>query len=160
MLSPEALLDIHRNAHQNLGQLLAHAAQLSSEELNRAVEGFGYPTVRLQFHHEIGAERYWVGVILGKMEVDDDSELFTGIPELENLRQSVSDQTQSYLKQVSSAELNQPRSMTTWGNQERQLVPSSVILRTITHLYHHQGQILAMCRLLGKPGRGFDYPLT
>jgi uncharacterized damage-inducible protein DinB len=33
-----------------------------------------------------------------------------------------------------------------------------VLLRTITHLYHHIGQVSAMCRLLGKPIPGSDFP--
>jgi len=31
-------------------------------------------------------------------------------------------------------------------------------MRTLTHFFHHQGQIAAMCRLLGKPVSGLDYP--
>ena len=34
-----------------------------------------------------------------------------------------------------------------------------VFMRTVTHLYHHQGQIVAMCRLVGKPCTGLDYPI-
>jgi uncharacterized damage-inducible protein DinB len=33
-------------------------------------------------------------------------------------------------------------------------------MRTITHIYHHQGQVAAMFRLLGSPSPGFNYPIT
>jgi uncharacterized damage-inducible protein DinB len=33
-------------------------------------------------------------------------------------------------------------------------------MRTMTHIYHHQGQVTAMCRLLGRPVNGLDYPIT
>jgi hypothetical protein len=49
--------------------------------------------------------------------------------------------------------------MTTWGNKERVLTPALVILRIVTHLYQHQGPVVAMCRLLGKPCPGLDFPL-
>jgi hypothetical protein len=52
-----SLLDIHERAHRNLKGLLAHCRRLSLEELNRTLDGFGYSTVRLQLHHEIGAEK-------------------------------------------------------------------------------------------------------
>ncbi|MBK9305322.1 MAG: hypothetical protein IPM94_16040 [bacterium] len=29
----------------------------------------------------------------------------------------------------------------------------------LTHVFHHQGQLTAMCRLLGRPSEGLDYPL-
>ena len=33
--------------------------------LDQELEGFGYPSIRLQLHHVIGAEQYWVGVLRG-----------------------------------------------------------------------------------------------
>ena len=57
-------------------------------------------------------------------------------------------------------ELDTARPMITWGNKEKVLRPVHVIERTQMHIYHHQGQILAMCRAFGKPGGGVDYPIT
>jgi hypothetical protein len=34
-----------------------------------------------------------------------------------------------------------------------------VILRTQTHLYRHQGQVVAMSRLMGRQKGGLDFPL-
>ena len=62
----------------------------------------GYPPVRLQLHHVIGGEEYWIGV------------------------------------------LDTVRRMMTWGNKERLLLPAHVFMRPLTHIYHHQGQIVAM----------------
>lgn len=49
--------------------------------------------------------------------------------------------------------------MMTWGNREKTLAPQHVVLRVLTHVFHHQGQLAAMCRLLGRPCEGLDYPL-
>jgi uncharacterized damage-inducible protein DinB len=39
-------------------------------------------------------------------------------------------------------------------------VPALIFVRTTVHIYQHQGQVLAMCRLLGRPGPGnLDFPL-
>ncbi|XOV75413.1 MAG: DinB family protein [Phycisphaerales bacterium] len=56
---------------------------------------------------------------------------------------------------------SQRRDFVVWGGAQRPLVPAQVILRTQTHIYHHMGQVTAMCRLLGHPTPpGMDFPLT
>jgi uncharacterized damage-inducible protein DinB len=160
MYNNESLIEFHKRAHQNLISLLTHCGQFSPDELNRELDGFGYPTIRLQLHHEIAAEKYWLGVLQGRMDVDDDDPDYPTIESLEKYRQIVFSATGQYLRTASEKELNTPRPMITWGNKEKVLIPAQVIIRTQTHYYHHQGQIAAMCRLLGKPiGPGMDYPI-
>jgi uncharacterized damage-inducible protein DinB len=160
MHNAEALLDLHERAHRNLTALLAHCRGLKAEELNREWTGFGYPSVRLQLHHGIGAEKYWIGVLEGRIDADDDSPDYPTVESLEAFREQVFAATEACLRASSVEELNNARPMRTWGNRERVLVPAHVVLRTVTHLYHHQGQIVAMCRLLGKPCPGLDYPIA
>ena len=51
--------------------------------------------------------------------------------------------------------------MITDPGQTRLLRPADVVMRVVTHLFSHQGQILAMCRSLGRPNatHDVDYPL-
>jgi len=158
MHTAAALLDIHARTHSNLTDLLVHCRGLDAEALNREIPGFGYPTVRLQLHHGLGGETYWIGVLEGRIDVDDDDPEYPTIASLEALREKVFAVTESYLTDATSDELNTPRSMKTWGGTDKVLVPAHVIMRTVTHLYHHQGQVTAMCRLLGHPVGGLDYP--
>ncbi len=160
MHTPEALLDLQERAHRNLAALLDHCRELDAEQLNRELPGFGYPTVRLQLHHAIGAQEYWLGVLRGVVEVEDNDADFPAIDTLEAWRARVFASTEAYLRSVSAATLNTARPYLTWGGREKTMAPAHVILRTQTHLYHHQGQVLAMCRLLGRPAGGFDFPLT
>lgn len=160
MFTPEDLLDLHGRAHRKLAELLIHCRELSREEINRKFAGFGYPTLRLQLHHEIGAERYWIGVLQGRIDADEDSPAYPTIASLEVYREHVFAATEAHLRASSAEELNTARPMMTWGNNEQVLTPSHVFLRTFTHLYHHQGQIVAMCRLLGRPCKGLDYPIA
>ncbi|RPJ47721.1 MAG: hypothetical protein EHM19_02740, partial [Candidatus Latescibacterota bacterium] len=67
--------------------------------------------------------------------------------------------TAAHIRGASPEELNEALAMTTWGNKRRVLAPAHVVLRTATHLYHHQGQVVAMCRLSGKPAAGLDFPI-
>ena len=161
MFIPQSLLDIHHRAHQSLIKLLAHCASLTADEMNREMEAFGDPTVQLQLHHVITAERYWIGVLQGRMDVDEDQAEYPTIDSLEELRQTVFAIGEEYLRGASEAELNTPRPMITWGNKERVLIPAHVVIRTQMHIYHHLGKVGAMCRLMGKPiPPGMDYPIT
>ena len=133
---------------------------MATEPENRELEGFGYPTLRLQLHHEIGAEEYWIGVLQGRGEADDNSADYRTAASLEIYRQQVFAATDAYLRTASTDELNTARKMMTWGDREQVLIPAQVFMRTMTHLFHHQGQITAMCRLLGQPVNGLDYPIN
>jgi len=53
------------------------------------------------------------------------------------------------------------RQMVTDPGQTRLLQPADVIMRVVTHVFNHQGQVLAMCRTMGKPNDtlDLDYPI-
>ena len=160
MYTPEALLDLHERAHRSLSGLLVHCRALTSEELNREIAGFGSSCVRLQVHHEIGAEEYWIGVLQGRVYADENDAAYPDVAALEAYRQRVFAATEAYLKATTAESLNTARPMRTWDGSEPTLVPARVVVRTATHLYQHQGQIAAMCRILGKPvPPGLDFPL-
>ena len=155
------LLDLHERCHRSLVQYLKHCRNLSPEQLDRKLEGFGYETVRLQLQHVIGAERYWVTVVRDCMDATEDDADAVSIEVLASFRQRVFEATRTWLRKTSDEELTTPREMTTWGDQQKVLAPIHVILRTQTHLFHHMGQIAAMCRLLGHPiPSGMDFPIT
>jgi uncharacterized damage-inducible protein DinB len=160
MYTQQALLDLHERSHRSLRKLLAHCGELDAEALDRELQGFGYPSVRLQLHHVIGAQEYWVGVLKGKFSVEENDADYPTVATLEAYRAQVARTTDEYLRGASDAELNTPREMLTWQEKRRVLVPAHVLMRTVTHIYHHQGQVMALCRLLGKPGpAGLDFPL-
>lgn len=161
MYNSEGLIEFHRRAHQSLIKLMEHCRRFNSEEISRELEGFGYPTLRLQLHHIIGAQKYWIGVLEGRIDVDDNISDYPTIEKLMEYRQEVYSATAQYLRGASPDELNTARPMMTWGNKEKVLIPAQVFMRTLTHIYHHQGQVAAMCRILGKPIEpGMDYPIT
>jgi uncharacterized damage-inducible protein DinB len=155
----EALLDMHNRAQRTLASLLEHCRDLTPEELNRELPEYGDPTVRLQLHHVIGAQRYWIGVLQGRIDADDDNPLFPTVASLEAYREQVDALTRGYLGTAMPEELSNARPMRTWDGQERPLIPAHVIVRTLMHIYHHAGKVGAMCRLMGKPWGGSDYPI-
>lgn len=161
MYTAAALLDLHDRAHRSLRGLIAHARTLTADELNRDLAGFGYPSVRIQLIHEIGAEEYWLGVIHGRIDAEDKDNVHLTLDAVEGWRTAVFAAMETYLKAATPEELNTPRPMKMWTGKEAVMMPARIVVRTAMHLFHHQGQILAMCRLLGKPtSGGLDFPIV
>lgn len=160
MHTTSGLLDLHERTHASLVKLLDHCAGFTEEQLSEEIDGFGYPSLRLQLHHLIGAERYWVGVLNGLMLTDEEEADYESIEALRGFRERVAGDTVAYLRSSSDAEVNRCREVTTWGDRQVDLVPAHVLLRTQTHIFQHFGQIAAMSRLLGRPvPPGLDFPL-
>ena len=160
MYTSAALIDLHGRTHRSLTKLLEHCAGFTPEQLRTELDGFGYETLLLQLHHMIGAEQYWIGVLNGQMLVDENEADQASIEALRAFRERVVEMTTTYLRSASDTELNTAREMTTWGDKQVQLAPAHVLLRTQTHVYQHQGQVAAMCRLLGRPiPPGLDFPI-
>ena len=159
MYSTAALLDLHARVHRNLEDLIAHCAKLDPKDAERKLEGFGDASIRLMIHHAIGAEHYWMGVLQGVVDAADSSADYPDIASLEPFRAEVFEATETFLDTLDEEALNATRRVSTWGGKEADLRPCHVFLRTQTHYYHHQGQVLAACRLLGHPGSGFDFPI-
>jgi uncharacterized damage-inducible protein DinB len=156
----EGLLDLHTRVHWSFAAVIRHAGGFAPEEHDRELAGFGYPSVRLQLHHAIGAEEYWLGVVRGAFRAEDDAHLYPTIDAIEAYRARIEASTAEYLAGASLAELNTPRTMRQWNGRERSLRPAHVVLRTQTHIHHHIGQVAAMVRLLGRPlPAGLDFPL-
>jgi uncharacterized damage-inducible protein DinB len=50
--------------------------------------------------------------------------------------------------------------MHVWPDTVRSLIPARVFMRQFTHVFHHRGQIAAMCRALGRPlDISVDFPM-
>lgn len=160
MYTSEALLDLHTRGHWGLKRLIDHCGGFSAEELHRELAGFGYPSIHRQLAHVIGGEHYWLGVLHGVIDAEDKDDQYPTTNALEAWRAEVAARTDAYLRAATSEELNTPRKLAMWGGREQALAPARVVVRTLTHIYQHQGQIVAQCRLLGRPVGGLDFPLA
>lgn len=161
MYDAETLQDIHRRAHESLRRLIAFCGELTQEELNRPLTGFGFPTILRQLEHTIGAEVYWQTVVTRGYTEEAELPALRDVAAMEAFRQRTATVTQAYLDGASAVELNSQRRMISDPDQTRLLRPADVIMRVVTHIYNHQGQVLAMCRAVGKPNekRDLDYPV-
>ena len=161
MYTAQTLLDVHTRAHESLRRLIVFCGALTDDELTRPVAGFGWPTVHRQLEHTIGAEVYWQTVVTRGYTEEATLPDLRDVAAIEAFRQQTAAATQSYLHRASEAELNSRREMISDPGQTRLLRPADVIMRVVTHIFNHQGQVLAMCRTIGKPNdtHDLDYPV-
>ena len=160
MYDPQALLEIHRRTHLGSAAMLGHCAGFSAAELARELPGFGYPSLLEQWRHIIGAEDYWLNVLLGDWDIPDHAAACCTIPELEERRAVVARQAEAFLAGQTAGTLSTPRNVSAWPEgRVINVVPALVVLRTLTHAFQHRGQVFAMCRLLGKPCPEANFPL-
>ncbi len=161
MYTSAALLDMHTRAHRSLSGLIAHVATLEAPLHRRELAGFGVPTLLEQLTHVLSAEGYWIGVLEGRLPTGDDEPAVADFTALETLRAATVSGTRAFLARTPDADLNVPRHVRVWPDTPRALTPAHVVMRTITHVFDHKGQVAAMCRTLGHPiPRGLDFPLT
>jgi uncharacterized damage-inducible protein DinB len=163
MYTSEVLLDILARAHESLRRLIGFLARLSEEELQRELPGFGIPTIIRQLRHTISAEQYWQTVIIRGYTEEAEPPTAFSLAELEQYRQETFATTKAYLESANAEELNGRREMFVDPGITDVLRPADIIVRLATHIFNHQGQVLAMCRTLGKPNAeivDLDYPLT
>ena len=160
MYTAAALLDIHERTHISMRRLLDHLDGLPEAALETPLEGFSYPTLLAQVHHVLAAERYWMGVLEGRIRVDDDLAAHATVASLRALEGEVGEATRALLASLSDEEARSPRRVTKWNGVEMDVAPAHVLLRTQTHAFQHQGEIATMLRQLG---HGFpamlDFPL-
>jgi uncharacterized damage-inducible protein DinB len=161
MYNGESLLDIHGRAHESLRRLIAFCSTLTIDELHRPLSGFGFPTILRQLDHTIGAEVYWQTVVTRGYSEEATLPALPDLAAIEAFRELTASATRAYLERATEVELNTPREMISDPGQTRLLRPADVILRVVTHIFHHQGQVLAMCRSMGKPNDtvDLDYPV-
>jgi uncharacterized damage-inducible protein DinB len=161
MYDSETLLDIHGRAHESLRRLILFCGNLSEEELRTPLTGFGFPTILRQLEHTIGAEVYWQTVVIRGYTEESRRPHLPDVAAIEAFRQQTASATRSFLERATASELHAPREMISDPGQTRLLRPADVIMRVVTHIFSHQGQVLAMCRTIGKPNdkHDLDYPV-
>lgn len=161
MYNADTLLDVHARAHESLRRLIAFCGTLTTDELRRPLPGFGFPTVMRQLIHTLGAEVYWQTVVIRGYSEEATLPNLPDLRGIEAFREQTASTTRSYLERATEAELNTPRPMISDPGRTRLLRPADVIVRVVTHIFSHQGQVLAMCRSIGKPNdtHDLDYSL-
>lgn len=156
LFSRAGLLMLHERTHEQLALILRHVGTMPVDAFTREVTGFGFACLRDQLVHIVHCEQGWMHRVQDRLWTRRPREEFRTADTVEAARQQVAQETRELLERLSEEQLNarlaaQPSE---WGGTLRS--PAFILLHTITHTYHHKGQVAAMCRLLGAPAPESD----
>jgi len=147
---------LHGWTHERVELLIEHANTLTATEFVQELPGFGYSSVRDQLMHMLGAEERWV-LRLQNLPIEAwPAADYATVDPFRRARSRVMRATVAYLEALPEADLNRPlsRRPAAWIGELRS--PAFILHHVLTHAFHHKGQVVAMCRLLGHPAPDTD----
>jgi uncharacterized damage-inducible protein DinB len=156
MFTLHALRKFHGWTHACVSLLLDHLATLPPAQYTKEVPGFGSATVQRQVLHIFNCEGSWIHVLQGLSYRDRTPEEFGDVPAARQLQKEVSERTLMYLSGLSDSQLNSETELHFSDGDMAVRTPALVLHHVLTHAFHHKGQVVAMCRLLGYPAPDTD----
>jgi uncharacterized damage-inducible protein DinB len=156
VFTKDGIRALHGWTHARIDMLLDLATELSPAEFVRELPGFGQPSVRDQLAHIIGAEERWVHRLQDLPLPRWSTAEYSTVESLRSAKQRVKAATVAYVDRLPDADLNaaliqRPKD---WIGTLRS--PAYILHHIVTHAFHHKGQVVAMCRLLGHPAPDTD----
>jgi len=156
MFTLDGIRQLHRWTHLCLGRAFDHVATIPAAAYAKDVPGFGPPNLHAQVIHSINCEAFWVHMLQGLPFTVHDPAHFPAVADARALESKVSADTMSYLAGLTDRQLNTPTELRFPDGDLAVRRPALILHHMLTHAFHHKGQIVAMCRILGYPARDTD----
>lgn len=151
MFTRDGILKFHGWTHASIRLLLDHLATVSEANYAKVVPGFGFPTVGEQVIHLLNCEGFWIHALQGLRYADRDVTECPAVADAKLFEREISRQTRAYLSKLTDEQLNRDMEIRFPEGDLRVRTPALVLHHVFTHAFHHKGQVVAMCRLLGHP---------
>ena len=121
------------------------------KNLNTGVKTFDDRTIRYLLVHTANTYVHWLHNFAFKKQVGFADDLkFSNIELIKSLYENADNAVDTFLAAF-SGRLDEVISGTLSGNRAASATPLQLFTHVITHEFHHKGQIMTMCRLLGYP---------
>ena len=146
---------LHSWTHSSLTLVLDHLATTPDGDDAKELSGFGFPTLRAQIIH-ILCEAFWIHTLQAARFEYEDAVDWPSVPDARVLQRGVSANTLAYLSGLTDEQLNADKELHFSNGDNAVRTPALVLHHVLTHAFHHKGQILAMCRVLGHPAPDTD----
>ncbi|MGA2906311.1 MAG: DinB family protein [Terracidiphilus sp.] len=152
----DGILKFHFWTHTCLTLVLDHLSTISTSDYTKEIPGFGFPTLRGQVIHIFNCEGFWIHTIQGLAVRDRHPADCHSVADARLLQRHVSEQTLAYLSGLTDQQLNSNTELRFPDGDIAIRTPAFVLHHVLTHAFHHKGQIVAMCRVLGHPAPDTD----
>jgi len=156
MFTLDGIRQFHRWTHLCFDSALDHLATIPVADYTREVPGFGSPNLRAQVIHCLNCEAFWIHVLQGLPFTDEDPARFPTISAARILEGQVSAETLGYLSGITEQQLNTPATLRFPDGDVATRTPALILHHMLTHIFHHKGQMVAMCRQLEHPAPDTD----
>jgi uncharacterized damage-inducible protein DinB len=118
-------------------------------DLNTPVPAYEGSTIRYLLVHAANCYLQWLGYFALKLPFDFlDDHNFTSISSIRTLFIQADETMNTFLENF-AAEIEIPINSTLSRNRQVTASPLQLFTHVFTHEFHHKGQIMTMCRLLG-----------
>jgi uncharacterized damage-inducible protein DinB len=156
MFTLDGIRKFHAWTHQCLSVVLDHLATLPPADYTKELPGLGFPTLRAQVIHILNCEAFWVHTLQALPFTDEDPARRPAVSDARALRDKVTAQTRDYLARLTDEQLTANTALHFPEGDTTVRTPALILHHMLTHAFHHKGQIVAMCRLLGHPAPDTD----
>ncbi|HTV13314.1 MAG TPA: DinB family protein [Acidobacteriaceae bacterium] len=156
MFTLDGIRKLHSWTHASLRVLFNHLETLPAGGYVMEFPGFGYPSIHAQVVHLLGCEARWVRRLQLKSIGDWDPGRWPLLADARSLEREVTTQTLAYLSDLTNQQLNSKTTLHFADGSSAVRTPALVLHHVFTHAFHHKGQIVAMCRVLGHPAPDTD----
>ncbi len=152
----EGIRQFHLWTHTCLTHVLDHLSTLPAGDYTREVPGFGFPTLRGQVIHIFNCEGFWIHAVQGLRFNDRMPSDYPSVADARLLKREISEQTLAYLSGLTNEQLNANTEVRFPDGDTLDRTPAFILHHVLTHAFHHKGQVVAMCRVLGYPAPDTD----
>jgi uncharacterized damage-inducible protein DinB len=106
--------------------------------------------------HILNCEGFWIRTLQALPFEDQDPAAWPTVSDARVLQREVSVKTLHYLSGLSEQQLNTITELRFSDGDTALRAPALVLHHVFTHAFHHKGQIVSMCRILGYPAPDTD----
>ena len=156
MFTLDGIRKFHDWTHSSLSRMLDHIATLPEGSYHTKLNGFGFATIGEQVLHIFQCEINWIhraqAIPFGGLRISE----YPAIRDARVLQRKVRSETSAYLSGLTEQQLNEEITLRSYDGFEITCTPAHVIHHVLTHAFHHKGQIVSMCRMLGYPAPDTD----
>lgn len=156
MFTLDGVRKLHGWTHASFGLVLDHLSTLPLTDYGKSLPAFGFPTLREQAVHILNCEHFWIQTLQALPHVDRNPAEFPAVSDARLFEQEVSRQTLTYLSGLTDQKLNSAQELHFPDGDLAVRTPALILHHVLTHAFHHKGQIVAMCRVLGYPAPDTD----